>query len=490
MKISDLMAQSGVAFGTSGARGLAEHITDEVAYCYTRAFLQHLRRTRAYGDTGDVAIAGDLRPSTGRIMRAVARAAEDMGYAVENCGRIPSPAIAYFGLQRRLPTVMVTGSHIPDDRNGIKYNTPDGEITKEDEQGIRDQEVEVPEEIFSPDGSFRNIQDEVTPAGAAARLYTARYLTAFDRKLLQGRRIGVYEHSAVGRDILVELYSELGADVVRLGRSVSFIPVDTEAIRPEDVEYARNWVNEHNCEAIVSTDGDSDRPMVSDERGTWLRGDILGILTAKFLKADAVVVPVSCNTAVERCGFFKKVYRTRIGSPYVIAGMEQAARDGYERVVGYEGNGGFLHQQDLTLNGGVLRRLPTRDAVVVHLAVLSLAKQLEMPVSKLLDIVPARFTASDRLKKFPTEKSTEIIGRFRDASEIEKHFGALCGVLSDINDIDGLRMTFGNGEILHLRPSGNAPEFRCYTEADSSVRAQELVNKTLDIVEKLKTEHP
>ncbi|MGB0736262.1 MAG: hypothetical protein ACPGNQ_09700 [Paracoccaceae bacterium] len=32
---------------------------------------------------------------------------------------------------------------------------------------------------------------------------------------------------------------------------------------------------------------------------------------------------------------------------------------------------------------------------------------------------------------------------------------------------------------MHLRPSGNAPEFRCYAEADSAERAQALVRSYL-----------
>ena len=38
---------------------------------------------------------------------------------------------------------------------------------------------------------------------------------------------------------------------------------------------------------------------------------------------------------------------------------------------------------------------------------------------------------------------------------------------------------FKNGEIVHLRPSGNAPEFRCYAEAKSEERAVELTQKVL-----------
>ena len=48
-----------------------------------------------------------------------------------------------------------------------------------------------------------------------------------------------------------------------------------------------------------------------------------------------------------------------------------------------------------------------------------------------------------------------------------------------LDQTDGLRVTLASGEILHLRPSGNAPELRCYAEADSSVRAASLANKCL-----------
>ena len=67
------MAQSGILFGTSGARGLSDHMTDFICYAYTRGFLQYLQKS--IQDTGrgrKVAIAGDLRPSTDRIMQAVA----------------------------------------------------------------------------------------------------------------------------------------------------------------------------------------------------------------------------------------------------------------------------------------------------------------------------------------------------------------------------------------------------------------------------------
>jgi phosphomannomutase len=494
--ISELMTRSGVAFGTSGARGLATAITDRVSYAYTVGFLQYLEKTRQIqGSKAHVALAGDLRPSTGRIMEAVTRAIEDKDHLPVHCGRIPSPALALFGLVEQIATIMVTGSHIPDDRNGIKFNKPTGEILKSDERGMAAQEVDLPDHLFDADGRFTRESNSMRIVNARALSnYTERYRDFFGRDALRGLRVGVYQHSAVGRDMLVEILTEAGATTLTLGRSDVFIPVDTEAIRPEDVQLAKEWAQQHQLDAIVSADGDSDRPLVSDETGGWLRGDVAGILCANFLEADCVCTPVSCNTAVEKCGWFKQVRRTRIGSPYVIEAMNQAAATGAKRVVGYEANGGFLINSDIELGGRKLRALPTRDAVIVILSILTLARQKNQSVRALAGSLPQRFTASDRLKNFPTEKSTAILARFKSGSDetdrraIESVFAGLCGQVTGVDRTDGQRFTFKNAEVIHLRPSGNAPEFRCYSEAATDERAKVINSQALKIVSSLAEE--
>ena len=166
-------------------------------------------------------------------MAAVAQAIRDKGYNPINCGRIPSPAVALFGLEQGIPAIMVTGSHIPADRNGIKFNKCSGEILKRDEALMMAQRVD-----YQPDVSV-----EPLPAEDARALkgYRARYLSLFPADCLSGLKIGFYQHSAVGREVLAELLSKLGAEVVPLGFSEHFVPVDTEAIRPEDVVLARDW---------------------------------------------------------------------------------------------------------------------------------------------------------------------------------------------------------------------------------------------------------
>ena len=58
-------------------------------------------------------------------------------------------------------------------------------------------------------------------------------------------------------------------------------------------------------------------------------------------------------------------------------------------------------------------------------------------------------------------------------------FGAICGKVAGLNRTDGLRITFANEEVIHLRPSGNAPEFRCYAEAKTDERARAITADAL-----------
>jgi phosphomannomutase len=301
---------------------------------------------------------------------------------------------------------------------------------------------------------------------------------------LKGVRVAVYEHSGVARDLLGEILQGLGAEVIRLGRSEVFMPVDTEAIRTEDIALAEAWAREQRFDAIVSTDGDADRPLIGTENGVWLRGDVVGVLCAQALGIEAVATPVSSNSVVELCKGFARVERTRIGSPYVIAGMQALQAAGYRSFAGYEANGGFLLASPIERNGRHLAALPTRDAMLPILALLVEARSRDVKMSALSASLPPRYTASDRLKEYPTERSRALIESLISggAAAMERLFGALCGKILSVDTTDGLRMTFDNGEIVHLRPSGNAPEFRCYNEAASEARAVELNRACLEVL--------
>lgn len=468
VKISELKANSGVGFGTSGIRDLAVNLTTEVVYSYTAAFIKHLRTLGEIKEK--IAIAGDRRDSTDRIMGVVDGCCQDNGLEVINCGKIPTPAVAYYGLVKGMPSIMVTGSHIPADRNGVKFNLANREILKEDEMAISQMEIETDDKLMKREVVLPEVTTE------AKEMYVQRYLDFYKKDLLAGKKIGLYGHSAVGRDISVEIMEKLGAEVTKIDYSDIFIPIDTDAIGDDLVNKMRSWLGQQKLDWIVSTDGDGDRPLMTDESGKCIRSDILPVLTAKGLGIEAVATTVTANTLVEKTEFFKKIVRTKVGSPYIVEAMIGLSSQGFEKVAGYELNGGFLLNSDLEN----LRRLPTRDAVLSILGTMDYSIQSGKTVEELVAALPLRFNYSSSIKGIPTEKSLGIVEHWEQyRSEIEEVFG----MIIEVNETDGLRLTFENGDIVHFRPSKNAPEFRDYTESDSEEKAKILSDKAIGLID-------
>lgn len=459
-------------FGTSGLRGLVTELVGLPTYAHVRAFCAMLLEDQAAGPQSEVLIGRDLRSSSPLIAAQCAQAVADAGLKPVDCGAVPTPALAQAAMAAGSPAIMVTGSHIPDDRNGLKFYRAQGEIDKADEARILAQHAALAL-AAAPDVSVVAQPRDVIAS------YRARYVDFFGRAL-EGLTIGVYQHSSVGRDVICDVLTALGATPVALGRSDVFIPVDTEALRPEDEDLARRWAGERKLDAIVSTDGDADRPLVADETGRFLRGDLVGALTARFIGAGAIVTPVTSNSALDRPGSFETVVRTRVGSPYVIAGMAQAKTEGADVIIGFEANGGVLLGSDVTRDGRRLDALPTRDALLPILATIALARGSGKPLSTVAAEARFAIALSNRLQEVAQEKTAALIARLdgKDASFRDAAFASHGGVAAR-DRRDGLRLTLGNGATVHFRASGNAPELRVYVEAPTLETAEALLAEYL-----------
>ena len=543
-------------FGTSGLRALVEEMTDMECYINTCGFINFLEGINEITKGMGIAIGGDRRKSTPRIMAAVKKAIEDSGYSAINCGLVPSPALAYFATEKGIPSVMVTGSHVPADRNGIKFNKKSGEVLKSDEKDIlegvykaRTEEYSKgwKESIFDEKFMFKEEVDLPEASKEAIDLYIERYTKVFSPDSLKDTngkslKVVLYQHSAVGRDILEHILKSLGAEVIAIGRSEEFVPVDTEKISETSTVSKKmllDWAKEYSPFAIVSTDGDSDRPLVTDETGKFIPGDKLGALVSIFLNPDFAAIPVSANDAVIHAlpGRGVKVVQTKIGSPYVIKAMtdELNLTSGNAKVVGWEVNGGFLTGSDWELSGKTLRALPTRDAALPIIATLMLAAKGGKTVHEVVvENLPPRETYADvidNLTKGPdgiplipdyttdlgksivkalSPRENDIIATkfegqiiktiYEDGEEKEvdqAEAADLLGIkdklegyykkegfedIAYINWVDGIKIEFTNGEVSHLRPSGNAPEFRNYSQAATEDRAYDIVEKRKQIV--------
>ncbi len=453
-------------FGTSGLRGLVTDLVGRPAFTYASAFFASVG-ARAGGHR-EVVIGRDLRASSAGIAATVATAAAAAGLTAIDCGALPTPALALEAHKRDCLAVMVTGSHIPDDRNGLKFYRSGEEITKADEAAILAALGDISDDAPLPPAV------PAAPEPDAIARYRDRYRDVFAPDLLAGLRIAVYQQSSVARDVLVDVLAALGAEAVPIGRSETFVPIDTEAHRPQDVAFIRDAMAAGGFDALVTTDGDADRPLVAEAAGRILRGDVLGLITARYLGADAVVVPVTAGSAIERAGGFGRVLRTKVGSPFVIAGMEQAARDGARIVCGFEANGGFLAGSDGPVGDKILPALPTRDAVLPILATLAAARAAALPLADLVAALDVGETASDRLPDTPAARSGPFLRRLADDT-FRREFLRPVGRPQAVDEQDGVRIELDGGRTIHFRASGNAPELRCYAEAKSAKDAEDLV---------------
>ncbi|MEQ1485218.1 hypothetical protein [Methyloglobulus sp.] len=537
-------------FGTSGRRGEVVHLTQLEVFINAVAELEFLQ-SLSKSDGGIVRgeefyYARDLRPSSsayvieqqgrGELAQAIELAIRYAGMIPINEGMIPTPALSHFALTQGKGSIMVTGSHIPFDRNGYKTNTSKGELLKQHEAPINEKVKEVrsrfynqpfDDSFFGADGLLKEGSKPLSKEhNEAATVYLGRYVDFFGKDALSGLKLLVYQHSAVGRDMLAVILKALGAEVITTGRSDTFVPIDTENMDADQLAVIQalydGAANVHGrFDAIVSTDGDSDRPLIlgvdpKSSNVQFFGGDLVGMLTAGLLAADAAVVPISCNDSIDR-GTLKNITqpKTRIGSPFVISGMEKALASGKQAVCGWEANGGFLTGSDININGQVLKALPTRDAILPILAVLSIARRENLPLIDIFSRLPKRFSRAALIKQFPRATGLNIIKQFSPANDsvkivafnegnaamfkdannqsvpahaaqadamnlikkqLETVFSAAAGfsTINQMNFVDGVRMYFSNGDVAHLRPSGNADELRIYAVADTQVRADQI----------------
>ncbi len=466
------MSGTSLKFGTSGLRGLADELNGLPAYAYSLAFMNTLSEAGKLRKGDKVFVGRDLRPSSPAIAALCMAAIEDAGFQPVDCGVLPTPALSHYAISQHAPSIMVTGSHIPDDRNGLKFYRADGEIDKNDESAISAAYAALPENI-----AFRHLHE--APLGSdAIDNYVQRYVALAGAESLRGLRVGVYQHSSVARDLIVRILTELGAETVPLGRSDVFVPVDTEALRPEDIELLGQWAKESRFDAIVSTDGDADRPLIADENGRFVRGDLVGAITAKWLGVGTIVTPVTSNSALEE--HFDRVVRTRVGSPYVIEGMEQTIAEGIRAVVGFEANGGVLLGTDMSRGDRVLVALPTRDALLPILGCLGSIKETGKPLSEIAASFHFRVALSDRLQNIPQEKSLAFLSMLKSETTRDALF-QMDDPIVRTETIDGVKLFFHSGNAIHYRASGNAPELRCYVEASGESQAETLLETGLAI---------
>jgi phosphoglucosamine mutase len=350
-------------FGTDGVRGTAnlEPMTPETALkvamavgeCFYNGAHKHL-----------VVVGKDTRLSGYMIESALTAGFITMGMDVVLVGPLPTPAIAMLTRSLRADIgVVISASHNPYADNGIKLFGRDGyKLSDEFEARIEASLEKGPTRRAAPAdlGRAKRLDDE-----------RGRYIEfvkqSFPReRRLDGLRVVVdCAHGAAYR-VAPTVFWELGAEVFSIGVSPDGTNINREcgALAPEAM---RQEVLARRADIGIALDGDADRLIVCDERGTLLDGDqIMALITTSMardqrLTGGALVATVMSNFGLERYLGEQGIglHRTAVGDRYVVEKMLSAGCN-----VGGEQSGHIILSDYATTGDGLIAALQVMARIV------------------------------------------------------------------------------------------------------------------------------
>ncbi len=308
--------------------------------------------------------------------------------------------------------------------------------------------------------SLRPVAEEV---GKAARIDDAkgRYIvflknTFPNRYTLDGIHIVLDCAHGATYGVAPHVFEELGAKVTSIGINPDGKNINHQcgALHPEVMA---ELVRSEGADLGIALDGDGDRLIVADEKGTVVDGDqIMAICAAEMLQRqklaqNTLVTTVMSNIglehAMQRLG--GKLIRTQVGDRYVV---EEMRRNAYN--FGGEQSGHLIF----------LRHNTTGDGILGALQLLIAMKKKELPLSEMTGIMEP---FPQVLKNVRTKKKVaveQISGFTEKIAVLEKSLGA-------------------SGRIL-VRPSGTEPVIRVMVEGEDAELIETMACELCDFISK------
>lgn len=349
-------------FGTDGIRGTANKfpMTPEIVMKVGQALGKILREhPRRATHKPMVLIGKDTRLSGYMVEQALASGLNSMGVGVQLTGPLPTPGIGFLARNMRVDAgVIISASHNPYDDNGIKIFGADGfkiadTMEREIERLVEEGDITAHLAKGDSIGRTRRIDD-------AAGRYIVFAKNSFPLNLsLEGMRIVLDCANGAAYKVAPAIFSELGADLVVIGDEPNGYNVNDKcgALHPENLAEA---VVRYRADVGISLDGDADRVIMADERGTIVNGDhILAVCAIhlskrKMLKQNTIVATqmsnVGLDIAMKKHGIY--VVRTDVGDKNVVEAMRQ---QGY--TLGGEQSGHIIHLDHSTTGDGCVAAL-------------------------------------------------------------------------------------------------------------------------------------
>jgi phosphomannomutase / phosphoglucomutase len=445
-------------FGTNGVRGVANvDLTPELAHRLGRAIASWLPNGSA------VAVARDARTSGPMLEAAATAGLLASGARVIRLGIAPTPAAQYYVKTHDAVRagLVVTASHNPPEFNGLKLVAGDGtEASRTEEEAVEALYVSQRFRTAPWDG-LQPIEDDET----ANPSYLEAILGRVDRDAIRARRLRVVADMGGGPSILttLPLLRELGCDVTPLFEELdgAFRGRKSEPT-PDNLSLLLETVRRTQADLGLAHDGDADRCIFVDERGTWVSGDLSFALLARAAVRRAgsgtVCTPVATSSVVEEAvrSAGGRVEWTAVGSPIVARAMMRS-----KAVFGGEENGGVIFPE--------LQHC--RDGAMTAAKMLELLAHEAKPLSALVASLPKYHVVKLKFP-VPPEAKDDLLGRLKEW--VGREFAQ-----ARVDTTDGLKVYTDRGWVL-IRASGTEPIFRVFAESKDEKAASQLAERLVE----------
>jgi len=432
-------------FGTDGVRGVAGvDLTAELAFNLSTAAASVLADLGEFAGHRPTAIVGqDSRASGQYLEEAICRGLSSAGIDVYRVGILPTPAISFLVKDRGADLgVMISASHNPASDNGIKFFDRTGsKLADQIEAKI---EGVLGKTVVSNNGAGRVIEDL-----EAKESYIKNLLKSLDGNL-SGIKVVVDCANGAASFVAPDVLKRAGAEVVAISASPNGLNINDNC-GSTHLENLIAAVKKEGADIGIAHDGDADRVLAIDDKGSVIDGDfILGILAQDMeLPTKTVVGTVMTNLglikALEEKGI--KFIATAVGDRYV---LEEMLAGGH--VLGGEQSGHII----------MSKYANTGDGLLTALQLISKLKKSGKSASELASFMKRYPQVLINVSGVAKEKlaSNQVIAKA--VSDVEKK-------LSD------------KGRVL-LRASGTEALIRVMIEAQDHSLAQELASELATLV--------
>lgn len=438
-------------FGTSGIRGDGEKLfTDQFCFDLGRTFSIFLEK---HNESGGIAIGLDPRGTSPRIKDAIEAGLIFEKREIYDQGATPVPSICYVMKisENYAGSIMVSGSHIQSHLNGVKFFAFDEEILKKHEKEIEN----IYDDIKNDISFIKAVEYEIHDENKANEEYKEMLIRIADSPY-PNWRVVVDPGDGAQSDTMPQVLKRLGVDVIELHATIQgkFFARDTEHL-PDMIDLI-NSVKKEKADFGIGYDADGDRVVFVDENGKFIPGDYSACIIAKESIGSRIVTPISTSQVVDHID--RKVYRTKVGAPYVVEKMKE-----YNIRYGFEPNGGAIFSELML----------TRDGGSTTIKLLNILKRKNRKLSELVKELPKFYSFKDKVD-YKWELQELIL------SEAKKNFKGI-----KIDETDGLKIWFDKETWMLFRSSQNAPEFRIFAESNNEEKAKELSKNGVALVKDL-----